>query len=148
MRIHLFFWAVKLQIATVMQSSSEKLTPASSATSNPSSSTSLSAPVVDIPSLFSTYSPNSSSNSSRNTKIYVPHILPLTSFFVTCPHCKTNMHTLTRYRSGKLVRVSMIVLASVCLIPCLPLPLFFKSIKDVEHTCSECHKVIGTAFRM
>ena len=69
---------------------------------------------------------------------------------VVCSHCGNQVLTSTRSRIGLLTFIAVGILLLLGLFTCLPLlcfwvPFVIPSLKDVEHVCPACHKVIGIA---
>lgn len=63
-----------------------------------------------------------------------------TPMLVYCPHCRAFVKSSVEYVSGDTAWISLF-----CLTPCLLcwLPCVMDSFKDVEHSCTRCHKKIG-----
>jgi len=67
----------------------------------------------------------------------------------TCPHCRANVVTSVSFSDGLLV---WLVAGGLCIIGlwlgCCLIPFCINDLKDVTHSCPNCHAVIGHFKRM
>ncbi|XP_014680711.1 PREDICTED: lipopolysaccharide-induced tumor necrosis factor-alpha factor homolog isoform X2 [Priapulus caudatus] len=60
---------------------------------------------------------------------------------VTCPHCKSNITTVTTLENGKAVWIAAVALTLIC---CCCIPFCIDDLKDAVHSCPSCKERIGT----
>jgi len=68
---------------------------------------------------------------------------------VTCPHCQQNVQTQVNYETGLITWLSCggLVLLG-CWLGCCFIPMCVNELKDAQHSCPSCHKIIGLRKRM
>ncbi|KAG2189160.1 hypothetical protein INT44_004302 [Umbelopsis vinacea] len=68
--------------------------------------------------------------------------LPDEPIHMHCPHCHTQVRSVTGVVNGRLVWVTSFVLfLSTIVLACVPCCITW--LKDVQHTCPECHAILG-----
>ncbi|CAL8100159.1 unnamed protein product [Orchesella dallaii] len=62
---------------------------------------------------------------------------------VVCPYCKVEVTTNTTHRIGMLNHLSAVAACWMALCCCACIPYFVKGLKDVEHYCPICGRMLG-----
>lgn len=65
-----------------------------------------------------------------------------------CPFCRATITTSLNYTEGTMVWLLAGVLCFVGCWPCCLIPFCVDDCKDVQHSCPNCHRAVGTFRRM
>ncbi|EAL62882.1 hypothetical protein DDB_G0289149 [Dictyostelium discoideum AX4] len=82
-------------------------------------------------------------------QVYVQPTFGVVPVDCICQHCQTRMSTKTSYKSGSMVwLVCVLLIIFGCWLGCCLIPFGIDSLKDVQHKCSHCKKVLYRFDRM
>ncbi|KAM9987959.1 hypothetical protein ACTFIZ_003307 [Dictyostelium cf. discoideum] len=82
-------------------------------------------------------------------QVYVQPTFGVVSVDCICQHCQTHMSTKISHKSGSMVwLVCVLLIIFGCWLGCCLIPFGIDSLKDVQHKCSHCKKVLYRFDRM
>lgn len=97
--------------------------------------------------------PQANVSQAPQAAIAQPYILSIPGTFgelpisCTCPTCHEPITTQVHHENGTLTWLLCVILCIFTLI-CFFIPFLINSLKDIVHTCPNCHNVVGKRQRM